>query len=54
MENREPLKKWDFKKMRRLAKEIKEYTRKESANKYKCKESYEESDKGGILTKDNE
>ena len=51
MKDEKSFKKWDFEKMRRLAREIKEYTRKESANKYKYRESYEESDREGILAK---
>ena len=54
MENEKSFKKWDFEKMRRLAKAIKEYGKKESANKYKYRESYEEYDRERILTKNNE
>lgn len=54
MKNKESFKKWDFKKLRRLAKEIREYTEEEAKNSYKYREQNEEFNKERIHSRDSE
>lgn len=54
MKNKEPFKKWDFKKLRRLAKEIRECTEEEARNDYKYRKQNGEFNRERIHSRDSE
>ena len=45
---------WSIEKFRRLAKELREYAKKEAKNNYKYREQNEESNKEKIYSRNNE